>query len=46
MEENPEVNAEMVSEMTGVDINCVLWMIDSGSISAVSLTGESVKCGQ
>lgn len=46
MEENPEVNAEMVSEMTGVDINCVLRMIDSGSISAVSLTGESVKCGQ
>lgn len=46
MDENPDVNSEMVSEMTGVDIKCVLRMIDSGSISAVSLSGEGVKCGQ
>jgi hypothetical protein len=46
MDQNPDVNAEMVSEMTGVDIKCVLRMIDSGSITNVSISGSDVKCGQ
>lgn len=46
MDQNPEVNAEMVAEMTGVDMKCVLRMIDAGSISNVSLSGADTKCGQ
>lgn len=46
MDQNPDVNAEMVSGMTGVDIKCVLRMIDTGSISNITVSGADVKCGQ
>jgi len=46
IDDNPEVNAEMVAEMTGVDMRCVLRMLDTGAISNVSLSGSSAKCGQ
>ncbi len=46
LDQNPDVNAEMVSEMTGVDIKCVVRMIDLGVLSNVSISGTGVKCGQ
>ena len=46
MDENPDVNAEMISEMTGVDIACVLRMVDVGSISVVSVSSADAMCGQ
>lgn len=46
LDENPEVNAETIAEMTGVDIKCVLRMIDTGSITTVSLSASDIKCGQ
>lgn len=46
LDQNPDVNSEMVSEMTGVSIECVLRMIDLGSITTVALSGHDVTCGQ
>ena len=44
--DNPDVNAETVAEMTGVELQVVLRMIDTGSITVVSIGDGSVKCGQ
>lgn len=46
--ENPGINAEGISELSGVDIKCVLRMIDRGSISTVPNITElsTVTCGQ
>ena len=46
LNENADVNAEQVSELTGVDIKVVMRMIDAGSVSVASLDSESIKCGQ
>jgi ribosomal protein L37E len=43
--DNPDVNAEIVSEMTGIDSRVVLRMLDSGLISNIG-SAEMVKCGQ
>lgn len=43
--ENPDLNAEGVAELSGVDMECVLRMLDQGLISNISL-GEAVKCGR
>jgi hypothetical protein len=43
--DNPDINTEIVSEMTGIDSKVVLRMLDSGLISSIS-SGEMVKCGQ
>ncbi|PCJ67067.1 MAG: hypothetical protein COA73_00165 [Candidatus Hydrogenedentota bacterium] len=45
IEDNPDINAETVSELSGVSVACVLRMMDSGLISNISL-GDKVKCGQ
>lgn len=45
LHETPNANAEMLAELTGVDIACVLRMIDSGMISSLSI-GEKIKCGR
>lgn len=47
LEENPDLNAEQVSELTGVGIDCVLRMIDEGKIVAASAGElEEIKCGR
>lgn len=46
VEKNPDVNAEQVAELTEVDLNVVMRMIDLGSISVVDLEAGKIKCGQ
>lgn len=45
LNEHPEMSAEGISEVTGVDIQCVMRMLDQGMISNTLFTG-TVKCGQ
>ena len=45
LEDNPEMNAEGIAEVSGVEIACVLRMMDSGAIAKISY-GEAVKCGR
>ena len=45
LDENPDSNAETVAELSGVDLECVLRMMDTGLIANVSM-GETAKCGQ
>ncbi len=47
IEENPDINSQGVAELTGIDVKCVLRMMDSGQIS-VSAPGEleKVVCGR
>ena len=46
--DNPGKNAEIIAELSGVDIKCVLRMIDEGSISSISEVDElsGFECGQ
>jgi hypothetical protein len=47
LEENPNLNAEQVAEMTGVNIQVVLRLIDQGAIAcATELEGHVVRCGR
>ncbi len=47
LEENPNLNAEQVAEITGVDIQVVLRLIEQGAITCVSaLEGHSIRCGR
>jgi len=43
--DNPDVNAEIVSEMTGINSKVVMRMLDSGLISNIS-SGDASICGQ
>lgn len=45
LQENPDISAEAVSKLSGVDLKCVLRMLDQDLISNVSVSGP-VKCGQ
>lgn len=45
LRETPNSSAEQVAELTGVDMACVLRMLDSGLISTLSL-GDKIKCGR
>lgn len=42
---NPDLNAEAMSELTGVAVSCVLRMVDAGQISHAVYSSE-VKCGR
>lgn len=41
----PGLNAEQLSEEAGVDLACVLRMIDQGLVSQISM-GDAVHCGR
>ena len=43
--DHPDLNAEAVAELSGVSLDCVLRMLDSGLIANVAL-GGSAKCGR
>ncbi len=45
MDEFPTLNAEQLSGQSGVDLECVLRMVDEGRLTNVS-TLESVTCGR
>lgn len=45
VQDNPNMNAEAVSELTGVAVSCVLRMMDTGTISSITF-GEKVECGR
>jgi predicted amidophosphoribosyltransferase len=45
LDDHPEMNAERIAETTGVDIRCVMRMLDRGLIANVALA-DAVKCGQ
>ena len=45
--ENPELNTEQLNEITGVSVDCILRMIDSGSMQLIaSGDGEAPTCGR
>lgn len=47
LDDSPELNAEQVAEVSGVAIDCVLRMLDTGLISNITLNeGETFKCGR
>ena len=47
LEEHPNLNAEQVAEVTGVDLNVVLRLIEQGGLAvASSLEASSIKCGR
>lgn len=43
--DHPEMSAEGISEITGVEIPCVMRMLDQGMISNTLFTG-TIKCGR
>jgi len=45
LSEQPNLNAEQVAEATGVDIECVLRMVEEGLVANVALLDGRVKCG-
>jgi DNA-directed RNA polymerase subunit M/transcription elongation factor TFIIS len=45
LEDKPSQSAEQVAEETGVDLNCVLRLLDSGRIETTA-ANVGVKCGQ
>lgn len=45
IDENPDLNAEGVAEVSGVDLKCVMRMLDTGKIAAIRI-GEKVECGR
>lgn len=47
LQENPNLNAEQVAEITGVEIQVVLRLIEQGAIACVTeLEGNAVRCGR
>ena len=47
LDNTPDMNPEQVSEVTGVMVECVLRMIDSGMItSAATLQSKETRCGR
>lgn len=47
LDENPNLNAEQVAEITGVDIQVVLRLIEQGAIACITeLEGHTVRCGR
>lgn len=47
LEEKPDLNAQQVAEISGVSVDCVLRMIDSGVIvSEATLSGQNIRCGR
>lgn len=45
VQEHPELNAEAVAELTGVDLKCVMRMLDAGRIANIQI-GAKVECGR
>ena len=43
--EHSELNAEGVAELSGVDLKCVLRMVDTGKVASITL-GEEAECGR
>lgn len=43
--ENSDLNAEAVAELSGVDLKCVLRMVDTGKVASITL-GEEAVCGR
>lgn len=43
--DNPDLNAEQLSEVCGVAIDCVMRMLDTGGIANINFD-HSVKCGR
>ena len=41
----PDLNAEQLAEETGVELACVLRMIDQGLVGQISM-GDAVRCGR
>lgn len=47
VKDNADVNAERVAELTGVSVDCVLRMLETGLISSEATIGTAaVKCGR
>jgi hypothetical protein len=47
LEDHPNLNSEQVAELSGVDIQVVLRLVETGAISSVtSLEGQGIKCGR
>lgn len=47
LEEKPDLNAQQVAELSGVAVNCVLRMLETGVItSEATLLGENIRCGR
>lgn len=44
LDKRPDLNAEQVSEETGVDLECVFRMMDAGLITTAAAVGE-ITCG-
>jgi len=45
LDAHPDVNAEQVCEATGVDIECILRMVNEGLVANAALLEGKVKCG-
>lgn len=45
LNDSPDLNAEQVAEVSGVAIDCVMRMLDTGLIANISL-GEAATCGR
>ena len=45
VQNNPDLNAEGVAKLTGVAVDCVLRMMDTGTITSVTF-GEAIECGR
>lgn len=45
LDESPNLNAQQLSELSGIDLACVTRMMDTGRIAKVNL-GDPVKCGR
>lgn len=45
VQDHPDLNAEGVAELTGVDLKCVMRMLDAGRIANIQI-GMKVECGR
>ena len=45
IEGHPDLNAEGVAELSGVELKCVMRMMDSGKIATIRI-GEKIECGR
>lgn len=45
LNDHPEMNSEQISEISGVAVDCILRMVDTGSLSSINFE-HSIKCGR
>jgi hypothetical protein len=46
LQDNPGLSAEKVAEGTGINIKCVMRLVDTGVITSMEISAGGITCGQ